>query len=386
MWRRGLIVIAWGLAAALACAAGARGESPPASRPGVTVDAGGRLVKDGRPLRAIGVNYFSAFLRTIKSADDRSYDAGFAALAEHKIPFARFAATGFWPADMKLYREDKAAYFQRMDAVVKSAGQHGVGLLPSLFWQLAMVPDLVGEPCDQWGNPASKTCEFMRTYTREVVTRYKDSPAIWGWEFGNEYNLAADLPNAALHRPQIVPRLGTPETRSTRDEITREVLRTALSEFAREVRRHDPYRFVTSGNSIPRDSAWHNWKERSWKADTPEQFAEMLAVENPDPINVISIHAYSEALEKIPAAAEAAERLKKPLLIGEFQVHDAASEAAEAAFRGVLERIEKSGAALAAVWVYDLAAQKKDFNVTATNARAWQLKAIAEANRRLAGR
>jgi hypothetical protein len=261
-----------------------------------------------------------------------------------------------------------------------------VGLVPSLFWHLAMVPDLVGEPCDQWGNPASKTHEFMRTYTREVVTRYKDSPAVWGWEFGNEFNLAADLPNAASHRPQIVPKLGTPENRSARDEITHEFLRTALSEFAREVRRHDPYRFVTSGNSIPRASAWHNWKERSWKPDTPEQFAEILAFENPDPLNVISIHAYGEALEKIPAAAEAAAGLKKPLFVGEFQVQDAAPEAAQQAFRKVLEQIEKSGAALAAVWVYDLPSQKNDFNVTTTNSRAWQLKAIAEANRRLASR
>ena len=44
----------------------------------------------------------------------------------------------------------------------------------------------------------------MRTYIREVVSRYVNSPAIWGWEFGNEYNLPADLPNAADHRPPIV--------------------------------------------------------------------------------------------------------------------------------------------------------------------------------------
>ena len=379
------LVIALGMAAAFVFTADARGEAPPASRPGVTVDADGRLAKDGRPIRAIGVNYFSAFLRTLKSADDTSYDAGLAALAEHKIPFARFAATGFWPADMNLYREDKAAYFQRMDAVVKAAERHGVGLVPSLFWHLSAVPDIVGEPCDQWGNPKSKTHEFMRTYTREVVTRYKDSPAIWGWEFANEYNLVADLPNAASHRPQIVPKLGTPETRSARDEFTHDILRTALSEFAREVRRHDPYRFITSGNSIPRASAWHNWKERSWKADTPEQFAEMLAFENPDPLNVLSIHTYNEALEKIPAAAEAAAHLKKPLFIGEFQVAGAAPDATEKAFRTVLERIEKSGSAIAAMWVYDLPMQEKEFNVTATNSRAWQLKAVAEANRRLAG-
>ena len=58
------------------------------------------------------------------------------------------------------------------------------------------MPDLVGEPRNQWGNPQSKTRQFMRTYIREVVSRYVNSPAIWGWEFGNEYNLSLDTPDA----------------------------------------------------------------------------------------------------------------------------------------------------------------------------------------------
>ena len=57
------------------------------------------------------------------------------------------------------------------------------------------MPDLVGEPRNQWGNPESKTRQFMRTYIREVVSRYVNSPAIWGWEFGNEYNLSLDTPD-----------------------------------------------------------------------------------------------------------------------------------------------------------------------------------------------
>ena len=45
------------------------------------------------------------------------------------------------------------------------------------------MPKIVGEAPSQMGNPQSKTTAFMKTYTREVVSRYKDSPAIWGWEF-----------------------------------------------------------------------------------------------------------------------------------------------------------------------------------------------------------
>ena len=95
----------------------------------------------------------------------------------------------------------------------------------------------------------------MRRYTREVVTRYKNSPAIWAWEFGNEINLSADLPNAAEHRPQIVHQLGTPKERSARDDLSHKDIRLALEEFAREVRRHYSTRLILSGNAFPRPTA-----------------------------------------------------------------------------------------------------------------------------------
>ncbi len=78
------------------------------------------------------------------------------------------------------------------------------------------MPDLVGEPMDQWGNPESKVHEWMREYVREVVTRYRYSPAIWAWEMGNEFGLQASLPNAASHRAPIWPDLETATSRSER--------------------------------------------------------------------------------------------------------------------------------------------------------------------------
>ncbi|MCI0478819.1 MAG: cellulase family glycosylhydrolase, partial [Anaerolineales bacterium] len=258
----------------------------------------------------------------------------------------------------------------------------GVGLIPSLFWFYAGVPDLVGEPCDQWGNPQSRTLAFMREYVRDVVTRYKDSPATWAWEFGNEFNLVANLPNAKEHRPHVAPSLGTPSLRTARDELTYEMIRTAHAEFGREVRRHDPYRAILTGDSILRDSAWHNWKENNWKKDTPEQFAEMLAAGNPDPINAISIHVYDDAPLRLTNALVAARNLKKPLFIGEFGVKGPRAES-EAEFRKLLAAIETNAVPLAAVWVFDFKPQDQDWNITMTNDRSYQLTAVAEANRRL---
>ncbi len=351
-----------------------------AGSPGLSV-RDGILLKDGVPCRTIGVNYFDAFSRTLGDHNDTSYDAGFRTLAENGIPFARFMCTAFWPSEMKLYLEDKGKYFELLDGVIRSAEKHGVGLIPSLFWYLPAVPDLVHEPCDQWGNPASKTHEFMRTYTREIVTRYLDSPAIWAWEFGNEYNLDADLPNAKDHLPAVLPQLGTASARSDRDILTHEMMRTALREFAREVRRHDPHRMISTGNSIPRPSAWHQMHEGTWAKDSPEQFAEMLRGDNPDPVDTIGVHIYEDAANRLAGALQGAKGAGKPLFVGEFGVQ--APEAAEQ-FQSLLQLIEDAQVPLAALWVFDFKGQPQ-WSVRADNARAYQIKAIAEANRRIHG-
>ena len=347
--------------------------------PGLSV-RDGRLLKDGVPYHAIGVNYFDAFARTLKDHNDRSYEAGLRVLAEKGIPFARFMCGGFWPAEMRLYIENRARYFELLDSVVRTVEKHGIGLIPSLFWYLPTVPDLVGEPCDQWGNPASKTHEFMRTYTREVVTRYRDSPAIWGWEFGNEYNLAADLPNAKEHLPALVPQLGTPKTRSNRDILTHEMIRTALHEFAKEVRKYDRTRMICTGNSIPRPSAWHQMREGTWTKDSAEQSAQMLAGDNLDPADTISVHVYGSAQDRLAEVLQAATKTNKPLFVGEFGAQGEGPEVRQQ-FQVLLDLVEKAEVPLAALWVFDYRGQT-DWNVTADNGRSYQLRAIAEANRR----
>lgn len=377
--------IAWGLVAVIiALAAGASAAEPARTKgPGLTVGPGGVLLKDEKPYRGIGVNYFSAFARTLKDPGDKSYEAGLRILSENNIPFVRFMACGFWPADMKLYQENKAEYFRRLDLMVEAAQKCNVGLIPSLFWHVATVPDLVGETLDQWGNPASETHRFMREYTREVVTRYKDNPAIWGWEFGNEYNLKVDLPNAAEQRAPVVPALGTPAARSEKDDLTGEMIQTAFVEFARTVRVLDKRRIILTGNSQPRPSAWHQAHEKSWKADTSAQMAEMFAAENPDPINVMSVHIYfkDDELPSLQAYLEIARKLKKPLFAGEFGV-PGESEKAKTHFNKLLALIQ-TDVPLAALWVYDFPTQEKGWNVTADNPRAYQLKAIGQANREI---
>ncbi len=351
--------------------------------PGLRVSAEGRFERGGHPIRALGVNYYDLFVRSLEVPPRPVPSEGLAQLRTLGIPFARFSAGGYWPSDWGLYRTNRAEYFARLDAVVRLAESEKIGLIPSLFWYLPTLPDLVGEPVSSWGDPTSQTIAFMRDYTRQVVRRYRDSPAIWGWEFGNEYNLPADLPNAADHRPAVVPGLGTASVRSAKDEVTHDQIRIALREFGREVRRWDPGRALFSGNAFPRPSAWHQKTSRSWAADSEEQWATMLDGDNPDPINSFTGRLYSkEDRSALPWAHLAAQRVKKPVFVGEFGVprNSAADPAAE--FPALVEALEQNGVSLAALWVYDFDGQAADWNVTSSNDRRSQLEAIATVNRR----
>lgn len=353
----------------------------------------GVLVKDGKPFRGIGVNYFNCFARTLKDPKDTSYRNGFKVLAQHHIPFVRFMAGGYWPVDNELYFKDKQAYYKLMDGVVKSAEENGVGLIPCFFLYYATVPDLMGEPMIEWGNPKSKTIAFARQYVREWITRYKDSPAIWGWEFGNEFQLSADL-HMPENRPAVWPTLGTAKSRSERDEITSDQALFAYKALAEEVRKYDKDRIILTGDSFPRPAAWHLRNGHTWKQDSMDQFAEMLLRDN-EAMDTICVHMYPDSLPRFGKALTYSELLRpalniaakagKPLIVEEFGSDEkSGSEAAKAEFERALSAIEKTHVQMAALWVYDFSGQADTYNVSASS-RAYQLEAISAANARMRG-
>ncbi|MEM8873168.1 MAG: cellulase family glycosylhydrolase [Planctomycetota bacterium] len=382
---------------------------------GLTVN-NGQFEQNNRAYRGLGVNYYDAFLRTLRNGNDTSYEAGFAELGQRNIPFARINFGGFLPDDFALYQSDRAEYFRRLDAVVASAEANGVGLVPTLFWNRFAVPDLVGEPGSAWGDADSQTRAFAREYATEMVTRYRDSDAILMWEFGNEFNLAQDLPT---QNPDqfIAPARGTPDQRTDADKISSTAVRAAIAEFAGIVNTLDPGRATTTGHSVSRPGAFSLRTTGDFGRDTRAEFAQ-ITLDDHAAVDAISLHAYYHSmlgvsredqtetptrfddpnvtyLDVLFEAAEFADASGKPLFLGEFGVADVFNfpieddgdpdNDNEQRMRIILDAIVAADVQLSALWVYDFvgdsaAIDDRGWNITPDGDRAFHLDLLQEYN------
>jgi hypothetical protein len=346
----------------------------------------GVLFKGSRPYRGVGANYFDLFLRVLHDPANKTSIDGLEQLGRAGIPFVRFAVA-YSEADWRIYFDQPEVFFHRLDVVVQAAKRANVGLIPSFFWNPMSFPELARETGDQWGNPDSKTSAMMRSVVGSIIERYKYSSELWAWEFGNEANLMADLPNAAQHRKP-----GGTE----RDDLTSRVVVIMLTEFGKEVRRHDAHRLIIAGHSHPRASAWHNSNEKSWTADSKEQTLEILRRDNPAPLDTIAIHTYADQpVSKemavwahdhagyLQAVRQLCRQMRRPVFVGEFGLASKSEEGeTRVRFERLLADLEQAQVDLAAFWVFDLESQSQDWSVTFGNSRSYMLKLTAEANRR----
>lgn len=374
------------------------------SLPGLYVE-NGTLMKDGVPYYGMGINYFRLFNDYV--AGDVSTVRGLVQLASAGVPFVRFPASPYWPISWtNTYLKDKNAYFAKLDKIVAYAEKYGIGLIPSLFWHMPTFADISGEHMDAFGDNNSKTIAFVRQYTREVVERYKDSPAIWGWEFGNEFNLFVDIPHVSV--PPNPPGLGCPDERDPeKDRFKSAHMINAFKEFGEVVRRYDKHRAIFSGNSEPRPAAWHLAAGQGWTNDNYEQYKDIISRFECDPINTVTARAYcnyGEAATRYPlglkdpseyvaAMMKIAEELGKPLFIGEFGASDnwknTISEEYEivtdikAAFHERVNAIVDNKVPLSAVWVFDYPPHDSGINITFDNHRSYMIEEIVKATARL---
>ena len=271
----------------------------------------------------IGLNYYDAVVRVMRDGGDTDYQVGFPDLQKRGIPYVRLNGGGAYGVkDWSLYLENKETYFKRLNKVIKAAENNHLKLIFTLFWRYTAIPKLMGESISAYGDPNSKTIAFIRKYTKEIVTRYGDSPAILGWEFGNEYNLVFNLPFKHLkrffpdkkdHRPENILRLKD--------------FQYAMKVFHDTVRQYDKEHFISTGHSVFRTYIYGKITQKNYK-----QMMENIILQENKYADVISLHLYPWSLNKrkffryfhkdfdalIAFFKDVANRHHKQLFIGEF--------------------------------------------------------------------
>ncbi|MCL2815719.1 MAG: cellulase family glycosylhydrolase [Oscillospiraceae bacterium] len=323
-------------------------------RPGLYVEHGA-LMREGKEYFGIGVNFFGAFINYFCGGINE-FDDMFAMLAGYGIEYCRMNIGLFWPVNYEQWDKNKIEYYDKLDEVVQSAEKNNIGIICSFFWNPQGISDYFDEPQNAWGDENSQTRAYMAEYIEIIVSRYAESPAIWGYEFGNELNLGLDLPNAAeLRNSTIHTELGTRAARDENDDLTTEIAEPLLRAFAELVKKYDRHgRIITSGNAEPRPSQFNQHKSRSWKTDKREEMAQTIKWHNPAPMDCVSVHIYdllNRFLKKdensyaniIKAYQEEAQAQGKALFIGEFFGNDTRCE-------DIIDAIVETRVPISAVW------------------------------------
>jgi hypothetical protein len=363
-------------------------ESEPA---GLTV-RDGVVLRNGQVFRAMGINYNSAFYDVLKNPEGSDVAEGLRILKQdYEIPFIRFSAGPFAHTGWTFYKENPEEYLRRFDVLVGYAEEQGIGLIPSLFWYVVTMPDFAGEPLSALGDPGSQCRVFMRRYIRDVVSRYKDSPAIWGWEVGNEWLLFADLPEFNHLPPQ---KIGSNEERTAADKLLRPMILNAYEDFYKTVREIDSERIIVTGDSIARPQAWHNRHRDSWGQDTREQWTQQFLADTPACYGVASFHLYAEAdkgyfkrkdlpIELFVKDVTAICRENgRAVWCGELGMPGTDDEARTMFFR-MMNAVEENGIDLSAIWNFKPSGTfQSDWDISPNNERAYMLDAVKELNQR----
>lgn len=359
---------------------------------GLYNDGNGTMMLDGKPFYGLGVNYYNLFNGAFQNKWDNSAALeALETLKSYDVRVIRFNCGIFYMHELDYYFLKKDRYFEVLDEVVAKAEELGIGLIPSFFWGNSIC-DYYDEPlATALRDPTSKSLQFVRDYTTEIVTRYVDSPALYMWEYGNERNLLWDLP----FDPNTAQPLPAGSSRDTRteeeDRVRSSDMMEAYKVFAATIKGLDPYnRLISDGAAAHRAQAWHlaydKNGEGSWETDTVEQHYEMFDMPVKEGgLTALSTHAYSNGVsatetdgdfgsdflglysnwnEFCAYLIEGSKRNKVPVYIGEmgYGYNDVTvsdiengfdAEKKVKVFRDIAEAIYEEGVQLGLFWTYD---------------------------------
>lgn len=183
---------------------------------GITVGSDLTLRRDGVRFRNIGLNLPGALTRIYTAGSDNvcpytpgaEQDAMIATCVALKVKVIRVKPFPYWPSwwtagvnagktVAAATAADREAHYLLVDAFIAKCRAAGIGVILNLFFRHATPSDLCGQQVRAgWLVPGSATRNFVQAITQEVVTRYLDEEAVYGYEWSNEVNHRNDASDA----------------------------------------------------------------------------------------------------------------------------------------------------------------------------------------------
>ncbi|MEN8157388.1 MAG: Ig-like domain-containing protein [Bacteroidota bacterium] len=280
--------------------------------------------------------------------------------------YLRVMVSGFYAPTLDVLYNDSAAFWTAMDELMAEFKANEMKIIPSLAWNLFQFPNYVDETVtDYITDPNSQSYLSLKKFISDFVTRYKDEDVVLFYELGNEYNLYADL------KIDTNPWTGEPYT----GKFTTAQLSDFQKRTAETIRSLDPAGMVTSGNSMPRKSAYHLMLQPAfspsgpdWTEDNVSQFKQYVKILE-EGVDVISMHSYSStydgpdrfgitdrhSAEVLNYAKQASDEAGKLLFMGEFGDYDPMiQEDTSAVFtQNMFNKIAELDIPFSAPWIWD---------------------------------
>ena len=274
---------------------------------GLKQNNNGQMIYNGKVVEWQGINYFSLFAGCFsggevnEAAVQRSF-AGLEELAACNVKAIRFSCGHFyargwqsnWFGDSEtgITRAEMNMYL--LKRLFNKAASLNIGLIPSVYWTSNISGLFEGEEMSTgWGTEGSNTWNFAMEYQTMLLETLNNHPALFMWEFGNEWNLGVDVSG------------DVDETK----RLTSDILHNFRSAWADLIESYnkDYKRVIATGDGMLRNCQYNKWKNSSWGHDTLDQHTESLKYLNPG-ITAVSVHIYGGAKCVLLQEAKIAER------------------------------------------------------------------------------
>ena len=306
-------------------------------------------------------------------------------LADYGIKVVRFNCGGYGMDYIGDYFAQKTAYINLLREISEYAETLEIGLIPSFFWLFHAVPDYYDEPINSWGKVESQTMGFLQSYTKDVVMALKDYKAIFAWEFGNEFNLSCDLPNAFEHMPAL-PAGSKRLTRTEEDILSASDVEIALTAFAQTIKSlDDTGRMITSGNATLRPSQYNQLHHNTWAQDSVLEYKKITGTFTPDGVDAVCEHVYFTSqktfgreltlAEYLQYATANAKALNKAYFVGEW---GGGSSEDRSYYSEIGHAFVEAGVQLALLWNFNAVEGSVEHSFSANTDRGKMLLEVIE--------